>query len=158
MSTDLASVDPNQLATLVLSHVENGNWRALAALGVVAIVFAIRTWLLAPAVLGRFKALAWFKSDKGGVALNFLIASLGGVGNALAAHAPITVKLLITSAVNACIAAGVFVSIKRLAGLPAAIPVAPVTVSGTIDTTGAPTVVPVTAAEPADAPKPEESK
>ena len=144
---DLATVDPNQLATLVLSHVENGNWRALAALGVLAIVFAIRTWVLHPGALGRFKALAWFKSDKGGVALNFLVASLGGIGNALAAHAQVTGKLLLTSAVNACIAAGVFVSIKRLAGRPAAIPVAPT------PSEPAPAPAPVV-----DAPKPEVSK
>jgi hypothetical protein len=120
-----ASMDPNQLALTVLQHATSGNWRALAALGVMAAVFAIRQWALHPVALGRFKALLWFKTDKGGVALNFLISALGGVGNALAAHAAITKELLLTSMVNACIAAGVFVSLKRLAGRPAAIPVAP---------------------------------
>jgi hypothetical protein len=118
-------MDPNQLALTVLQHATSGNWRALAAFGVVAVVFAIRTWVLAPGALGRFKALAWFKSDKGGVALNFLVSALGGVSNALAAHSAITKELVLTSMVNACIAAGAFVSLKRLAGRPAAIPVAP---------------------------------
>lgn len=121
---DLASADPNQLALLVLQHATSGNWRALAALGVLAVVFAIRTWVLAPAALGRYKALAWFKTDKGGVALNFIVSALGGLGNALAAHAAITKELVLTAIVNSCIAAGVFVSIKRLAGRPAAVPVA----------------------------------
>ena len=120
-----ASMDPNQLALTFLQHATSGNWRALAAFGVVAVVFAIRTWLLAPAALGRYKALVWFKSDKGGVALNFLVSALGGVGNALWAHAPLTKELVLTSMVNAFIAAGAFVSLKRLAGRPAAIPVAP---------------------------------
>ena len=122
---DAASMDPNQLALTVLQHATSGNWRALAAFGVVAVVFAIRTWVLAPGALGRFKALAWFKSDKGGVALNFLVSALGDVSNALAAHSAITKELVLTSMVNACIAAGAFVSLKRLAGRPAAIPVAP---------------------------------
>ena len=124
---DAAAVptDPNQLALTVLKYATDGNWRALASLGVVAVVFALRTWALAPGALGRFKALAWFKSDKGGVALNFLVSALGGLGNALAAKQSLSKELLLTSMVNACIAAGVFVSIKRLAGRPAAIPVAP---------------------------------
>jgi hypothetical protein len=120
-----ASTDPNQFALMILQHATSGNWRALAALGVMASVFAIRQWGLHPVALGRFKALLWFKTDKGGVALNFLVSALGGVGNALAAHSALTKELLLTSMVNACIAAGAFVSIKRLAGRPAAIPVAP---------------------------------
>jgi hypothetical protein len=122
---DTASVDPNDLALLILKHATTGNYRALAALGVMAAVFAIRQWALHPVALGRFTKLLWFKTDKGGVALNFLVSALGGVGNALAAKLPISKELLLTSMVNACIAAGVFVSIKRLAGRPAAIPVAP---------------------------------
>jgi len=120
-----ASMDPNQLAITILQHATSGNWRALAAVGVMATVFAIRQWGLHPKALGRFTALLWFKTDKGGVALNFLVSALGGLGNALVAHAALTKELLLTSMVNACIAAGVFVSIKRLAGHPAAIPVAP---------------------------------
>jgi hypothetical protein len=120
-----ASTDPNQLATLVLNHIETGNWRALASVAVLAIVWAFRNGALRPAVLGRFPRLAWLKTDKGGVALNFLIHGLGGVGNALMAHSAINGKLLFTAAINACISAGLFVSIKRLAGRPAAIPVAP---------------------------------
>jgi len=159
-----ASMDPNQFALIILNHVTSGNYRALAAVGVMAVVFAIRTWLLAPVLLGRFKWLAWFKSDKGGVALNFIVSALGGVGNALMASTPITKELMLTSMVNACIAAGVFVSIKRLMGKPAEHPAVivpaavPVVMTGTIDTAAAPTVVPAAEAKPTDVPKPEESK
>lgn len=116
---DLASTDPNQIALLVLQHATSGNWRALAALGVVAAVWAIRQYALSPKALGRWKALAWFKTDKGGVALNFLVSVLGGAGTALAAHQALTKELVLTAMVNSCIAAGVFVSVKRLAGRPA---------------------------------------
>jgi hypothetical protein len=125
MEASAVPTDPNELALLILKHATTGNYRALAALGVMAAVFAIRQWALHPKALGRFKALLWFNTDKGGVALNFLVSALGGVGNALAAKLPLSKELLLTSMVNACIAAGVFVSIKRLAGRPAAIPVAP---------------------------------
>jgi len=125
MEASAVPTDPNELALLILKHATTGNYRALAALGVMAAVFAIRQWALHPKALGRFTALLWFKTDKGGVALNFLVSALGGVGNALAAKLPLSKELLLTSMVNACIAAGVFVSIKRLAGRPAAIPVAP---------------------------------
>lgn len=126
---DQTSFDPNQLALTVLQYATSGNWRALAALGIVVGVFAIRTWVLAPAALGRYKALAWFKTDRGGVALNFIVSGLGGLGTVLAAHAVITKELVLTAIVNSCIAAGVFVSIKRLAGRPAAVPVAPAPVA-----------------------------
>jgi hypothetical protein len=120
-----ASMDPNAFALLMLQHATSGNWRALASIVVLGIVWALRNGALRPAALARFPRLAWFKTDKGGVALNFLIHGLGGVGNALFVHTQITGALLLTAAVNACISAGLFVSIKRLAGRPAAVPVAP---------------------------------
>jgi hypothetical protein len=119
MDTDVSSMDPNQIALLLLQHLQSGNWRALGAFVVVAVVVAIRKGALHPKLLGRFAFLNWFTTDKGGVALNFIVSSLGGVGNALMAHAPLTVNLMASSAVNACIAAGVFVSVKRLMGRPA---------------------------------------
>lgn len=111
--------DPNQFALLIMQNLQSGNWRALGSLVVVAVVVAIRKGVLHPKVLGRFAWLNWFNTDKGGVALNFLVSALGGFGNALAASQPITGNLVLSSMVNACIAAGVFVSVKRLMGRPA---------------------------------------
>jgi hypothetical protein len=120
-----SSADPNQLALTILQYATSGNYRALASIAVLVIVWALRNGVLRQKVIHRFPKLVWLKTDKGGVALNFLIHGLGGVGNALLAHTQVTGALLLTAAVNACISAGAFVSLKRLAGRPATIPVAP---------------------------------
>lgn len=143
----VAGDDPNQLALLVLQSATSGNWRILAALAVVAIVYVIRMGVLHPKALGRWAWLAWFKTDRGGVALNFIVSGLGGVGNALLSKQPISKQLVLAAVVNACIAAGAFVSLKRL-------------ITKSKDSTAAPPVpgeISTTPAAPPEAPKTDDS-
>lgn len=65
----------------IFESVQNHNWKYLAALGVIAVVFAMRKWgvKLVPALAkGRW---AW--------TLAILVGALGALGNALAAGTPL---------------------------------------------------------------------
>lgn len=103
--------DPTDISALLVklyANVMSGDWRAVASVLVIAVVWVVRhdslpftTWV------------PFLKTDRGGVVLVLAVSVLGGVGTALAASGPLTVPLFITCVGNALFAAGGFNLLKK---------------------------------------------
>lgn len=98
--------DPGGFAAHLLAAARGGQWRVLAALMLVAVVWLAR----------RFgaRAVPWLATDRGGVLLVLLLALVGGVATALADSAAISFGLLVNSVSMALTAAGGWAMVKKL--------------------------------------------
>ena len=95
-------------------------WRAFAALLLVSMVYMTRRYGGSPIpVLNKPflppRLYAWFSTDRGGVALVFLMASLGAFGHAMAADVIITFVVVENAFMVGVSAAGAYVMARRLA-------------------------------------------
>jgi hypothetical protein len=100
-------------------HGDN-KWRALAALLLVGMVYMTRRYGGSPIPVLNKPFLppglyAWFSTDRGGVALVFLMASMGALGHALAADVVITFVAVENAFMVGVSAAGAYVMARRLA-------------------------------------------
>lgn len=100
-------------------HGDN-KWRALAALLLVGMVYMTRRYGGSPIPVVNKPFLppgvyAWFCTDRGGVALVFLMASMGALGHALAADVAITFVVVENAVMIGVSAAGTYVMARRLA-------------------------------------------
>jgi hypothetical protein len=103
-------------------HGDN-KWRALAALLLVVMVFMTRRYGGTPIPLINKPFLppalhAWFSTDRGGVVLVFLMASVGAFGHALAADVTVSFVLVENFVMVGVSAAGAYVMARRLASPP----------------------------------------
>lgn len=103
-------------------HGDN-KWRALAALLLVGMVYMTRRYGGSPIPVVNKPFLppgvyAWFCTDRGGVALVFLMASMGALGHALAADVSITFVVVENAVMVGVSAAGTYVMARRLAAPP----------------------------------------
>lgn len=110
--------DPEQAGAfvkLLVDAASSRNWPLLAALVVVALVWAVR----------RFGAarLPWLGTDRGGAVLVLATSLAGAVATALAGGAGLSLPLLVEALAVAVSAAGGFNLVKKLAA-PAPAPVA----------------------------------
>lgn len=106
-----APADPGSLLQSMFDAVQGRHWWILASTVVVGV-----TWLLRTGVARKSTSwLAWFDTDRGGVALTAIVSILGGLATALGAeHAPGGEFLL--SCLKIFIGAiGQYVAIKKLA-------------------------------------------
>jgi hypothetical protein len=102
-----------------VAHGDN-KWRALAALLLVGMVYMTRRYGGSPIpVLNKPflppRVYAWFCTDRGGVALVFLMASMGALGHALAADVVISFVVVENAIMVGVSAAGAYVMARRLA-------------------------------------------
>lgn len=100
-------------------HGDN-KWRAFAALLLIGMVYMTRRYGGSPIpVLNKpflpQRVYAWFCTDRGGVALVFLMASMGALGHALAADVVITFVVVENAVMVGVSAAGAYVMARRLA-------------------------------------------
>jgi hypothetical protein len=98
--------DAAGFASSMLSAVKSGQWRLLAGLLLIALVWAARKW--------GAGVMPWLKTDRGGAFLVLLLAELGGLATTLAGDAPFTWGTLVNSLSMAFTAAGGFTVIKKL--------------------------------------------
>lgn len=82
--------DPSGWFSQIYTAVTNTDWKHVAALALVGVVYALRTW--GP------KKISWFKdSPRGGAALVLLLAVGTGCANALIATGGVSLKTFATS-------------------------------------------------------------
>jgi hypothetical protein len=101
--------DPSQLeafATFALNAVQSGNYSLVAALGVIAAVYALRRF-----GGGRIPFLA---TDRGGALLVIITSVAGALATAFAAGTAVSLPLVISALVVALKAAGGFSLAKKL--------------------------------------------
>lgn len=113
----VAAPDPDQTADFVkvlVDAVASKNWPLLAALGVVAAVWAVRKFL-APRV-------PFLATDRGGAILVLVTSLAGAVATALVGGAAFSLPLLVQALSVALSAAGGFNLVKKLATTPAPVP------------------------------------
>lgn len=107
--TALPSPDtPSDFIANVVDSVKGGNWRALAALGIVVLVWATR----------KFGAKYWdfLGTDKGGAALVLFAGILSQIAVVIFGHDPLSVKTIINGVVLGFTAAGGWVVVKKAFG------------------------------------------
>lgn len=98
-------VDTSAWLKAVYEAATKGEWKMLAGLVLIGIVFVLRAY--------GSKYIKWFATSTGGTILNF-VGSLGGtIGLALAAGAPVTFGLVLTGISTAATATGLWELIKR---------------------------------------------
>lgn len=96
----------NEAFGLMLQAARDRNWAMLAALIVVAVVWAIR-------YLGE-PVLPWLGTDKGGAVVSLVTAWAGAVVSALAAGQPVDMELFVSSLGVAATASGGWTLAKKL--------------------------------------------
>ena len=93
-----------KFAQMILDAINTGNWKAVAALVLIGVVWCLRKFgSRLPAPLGPLLA-----SDRGGVAIALLTSSVGAASTALLAHQSITMTLMISALVTGALASGIF--------------------------------------------------
>lgn len=90
----------------IFDAVTTSNWRALAALGVVAFVWAGRTY--------GAKKIPWLGTDRGGSVLALLTGIAGGLANAWLAGKPVDLSLVVQGLQTGVLASGGYVMTRRL--------------------------------------------
>lgn len=98
----------------------DNKWRALAALILIGMVYMTRRYGGTPLPVLNVpfmppRLYAWFCTDRGGVALTFLMASLGALGHALAADVVLSYVVFENAVMVGVSAAGTYVMARRLA-------------------------------------------
>lgn len=80
-----------------------GDWKLAVAFGLVGIIWALRTYgrKILPA-----RAAQWFATDRGGLALAFITATLGGIVSGRVGGKPWTLSLIAQGATMAVTAVG----------------------------------------------------
>ncbi|MFN7132365.1 MAG: hypothetical protein ACK4N5_09785 [Myxococcales bacterium] len=86
------------IAQLVLHAVSTSNWRALAALAVVVLVWLVRRY--------GGKQVPWLLTPRGGATLVLIFSIAGAVANALLAGAPLSLALLLDATITGALATG----------------------------------------------------
>lgn len=89
-----------ELAQKALDAIMSGNWTLAAIFGVVAVVWALRSF--------GSRWIPWLGSSQGGVVLAFATAFVGAVSTAVVAGAPITVSLLVEAVLVGLAAMGLW--------------------------------------------------
>lgn len=97
--------DPVGTLGEIVQAVRDGNWKAAAAGFLILLVWAARKF---------GNKIAFFRSDRGGPVLVFLMSFAGALGTAMMAGEPISLKLFLTAAEVALMAMGGFVALKRI--------------------------------------------
>ena len=103
---DPGAMDPSVLIQLFFAKVQAGNWKAVAAIAAIGIVWALRKFG------GRY--IPFLKTDRGGTLLTLATGITGGLGHALLVDAPITAELLTDGLAVGVTAAGGYVVVKRI--------------------------------------------
>lgn len=103
-------------------HGDN-KWRALAVFLLIGFVFMTRRYGGTPIPVINYpflppKLYAWFTTDRGGVVLVFMLASMGALGHALAADIAWSFVLVENAVMIGISAAGAYVMARRLANPP----------------------------------------
>lgn len=106
MAQDFTALGPEQLAKLIFGAVQTGNWKLVAALAVVALVW------LARRVGGNYIPL--LKTDRGGALLVLLLGVAGALATAFTAGATLTAQVLFHGITTGIMAAGGFNLMKKL--------------------------------------------
>lgn len=113
----LPSDDPVQLVPQLVAAFAAHDWRTVGALGIVLFVMLVR-WAARLKTEGLppwlAKALGWLRTDRGGAALSLTLGLLAAVGSLLASGGTITLATILSGLVNAAIASGGFVLVKKL--------------------------------------------
>lgn len=105
----MSDFDLTAFAQQALSAVQSGNWRMVAMLVVMMVVYLLRRF-------GPSK-WPWLKSDAGGAVLALGAGFVGSLVNAVAAHSALSLQLLLTALQVAVGAAGGWSLLMKL--LPA---------------------------------------
>ena len=104
----MEAFDVEVFAKSVLGAVQSSNWRLLAALGVVGVVFALRKW--------GGKKWPFLATDRGGAALALAFGVACAFSNAFAAGQVPSLSLLMTGLSVGLTAAGGWSVVKKLIG------------------------------------------
>jgi hypothetical protein len=100
------SADPVGFFESVYRAVADHDYKVAAALALVALVWAARTF-------GASK-IPWLKTDRGGVALALGVSLAGAMASALMAHAKLTAHTFLVALQVGVLAAGGWTMVKRL--------------------------------------------
>jgi len=100
---------PEDLTKLILDAAKSRNWMLLIALGLIALVFMVRTY-----GVERVERLKWFKTDRGGTVLVLVLAMAVSVANSLLGGAEPSVQVLLDGAYFGMLAIGGFVGFRKL--------------------------------------------
>jgi hypothetical protein len=99
--------DPGAFFTAIVAAIQGGQWRVVAVLGVVALVWAAK----------RYGSKWWpfLGTSRGGALLALVAGVVSTFGPALVAGTPFSVKLLLDALLLGVTAAGGWVVVRRLA-------------------------------------------
>lgn len=106
----------DEIVEWLYANAQQGNWRVLVA-GLLSIVVLFSRKIIfnkrvdALPVVGKISK--WFKTDRGGITLTFLISCAGALFTSLKGNHVLDGKLLISCMVNTVLGAGVFNVVKR---------------------------------------------
>ncbi len=92
----------------VLEAVKSSNWRMLAALAVIALVYAARRW--------ASRVWPWLATDRGGAALVLATAMLGAVVNTWGAGKAMSLQMVLSALQIGFLAGGGYAVVKKLIG------------------------------------------
>ena len=101
----------DSIAKLVTDAVATKNWALLACAGVLAAVYLVRR-------LGS-AYWPWLSSDRGGVAVSFVVAVFFALASALQTGTPLSFSLVLGAILTAASASGLWTWGKKLAAKPA---------------------------------------
>lgn len=102
----MSDLDLEAFATSVLNAVQHGNWALVAALAVLALVWAARRF-------GGNK-FPFLRSDAGGAVLALAMATAGAVVTALSAGSALSIALFLGALKVGFVAAGGWSTVKKL--------------------------------------------
>lgn len=110
------------VANRALHAVDDGDWKMVAALALILVVWVVRKRIIDRIPAGKSRrldaALAWLKTERGGVALTALASLSAACAHALVAREPITAKKVLHLAYSAitvaAISSGLYVWPKKL--------------------------------------------
>lgn len=102
-----------EISKLLLDYASRRNWSALFAVGVVVTVWFVRDIAMRDRLLGRFRWLAFLKTDLGGWLLAVATGISGGLLTTLKAGVPIDKQIILAGALNGVLASGLFVGANK---------------------------------------------
>jgi hypothetical protein len=100
--------DPGGFLSQIATAIGSRNWVLVAALAVLGVVWALRTW--------GARWVPWFGTDRGGAVLVLSMGILGAVSAELAAGKPPTLAVVVGGLSLGFTAAGGWSVVRRLAG------------------------------------------
>lgn len=106
LAADVPSPDADASGWLkaLYAAATGGEWKVLAGLVLLGVMFAARTW--------GAKVVPWFATKTGGLVLAFVISLAGTMGLALAAGAAVSLATVVSALGTAAAAAGVWEWVK----------------------------------------------